>query len=301
MSSPDESRHDQQADRPDAGWGGSADETQVLPPGSYQRPSSAPSGPIADPGAPLFSGPTEQYTPMSGSSGTTNDDPATSYLTKQPDTGAQYGYGAPAYSDVEAAPPPTATYPPTPAVSPSAAPPYAPQGYPQAYVPVVASTPPVAPPAAAASSGSRVLAGFLSALIGLILVGGGLFLTARYGANVYTTLLQGVDTPKIADLILTGLGLVLLFGAVLLNSWSPWATAVPGVALAGLGAWAISTRSGLETVSDWSEKVLTRGELAVWHAAGWTLLLGLLLLGASIATAVARGAGRRAASPAPLT
>jgi hypothetical protein len=314
MSTPDGPRADS-TPRP---WDAPAsEETQVLPPGGYRpatggiansdpgetqvvRPQSAGIAatppPIADPSAPAESPslvkpdsaplPPEAFPHASRPA--TGDLDATTYLSRPVESGEPTGgWGAPAYSAADAAPPATSLYPPT-------TPPYAPAGYPQAYVPVAAV--PAAPASAApgpVTTGSRVLAGFVSAILGLLLVGGGGFLLARYGWRVYSEMLQTNASPRIADVVLALAGAVLILIAVILNGWSPWATIIPGIALTGLGAWGFVTMSGLRKLNDWSNHVLNHGEFTQWTASGWAVGLGLVLIGASIAAIMARAAGKR--------
>jgi len=171
------------------------------------------------------------------------------------------------------------------------APGYAPAGYPAAYAPPMMVPAPEAFAAAPVPIASRVGSGFLSVLIGLLLSAGGMYLVVKYGFSAAAQLQQGNNDLK--DSLLTTVGAVLLLAAVLANGWSPWATVIPGIGLSGIGGWALFSVSGLRTVSGWTTSVLSHDQLKAWHILGFTMLLGLVMLAASIACALARASGKR--------
>lgn len=175
-------------------------------------------------------------------------------------------------------------------VYPQSTPEYAPAGYPAAYAPATV----VPPPASAAvpeKPSSRVGPGFLSALIGLILVAGGTYLLLRFGYRAGVALAQGKVSRTDSGLGL--LGALLLFAATVLNGWSPWSTLLPGIALTGLGGWALFDARAFTRIGSWVRSVLDGGELANALITGIVLALGLVLLGSSVAALLARSGGKR--------
>ena len=175
-------------------------------------------------------------------------------------------------------------------VYPQSTPEYAPAGYPSAYAPATV----VPPPASAAipeKPSSRVGPGFLSALIGLILAASGTYLLVRFGFRAGVELAKG--NVSIRNSILGLLGALLLFAATVLNGWSPWSTLLPGIVLTGVGGWALFDANAFRRVGDWLRSVLDAGEVTNALITGFLLALGLVLLGASIATLLARSGGKR--------
>lgn len=200
---------------------------------------------------------------------------------------SRYAYAEPRYESESAA---TAVYPPI------SAPPYAPVGYPQQPVYTPSPIPTQVPPpatAVAVSGGNRGAAGLVCALIGLVLVAGGVYLAAKFGFQAAGARTAGEPTNwNRVGLAIGGAALLLLAAA--LNGWSGWATLIPGLALGGLGTWAFVSRSGLEHLDSWSNWILKDHELTGWNLTGFTMILGLVLLGASIGAFIARSGGRRA-------
>ncbi|GGM07222.1 hypothetical protein [Nakamurella endophytica] len=202
------------------------------------------------------------------------------------------GYGAPAYSSTSEPPGPSGYGAPT-QVFPAGQPGYAPAGHPQPYSAPAQSTripPPASPPPP--PPGSRATAAALSVILGLVLSAAGVYLLGKYGVRAEGSIVGGGNRSW-TDIILGAVGAVLLLLAVALNGWSAWATVLPGLVLAGFGAWAYFTRGGYDQLTRWTHFLFPNDEIRTWHAAGFTLLVGLLLLGASLAAGLARGAGRR--------
>ncbi|MDQ2825905.1 MAG: hypothetical protein M3Y04_02875 [Actinomycetota bacterium] len=175
-------------------------------------------------------------------------------------------------------------------VYPPSTPGYAPAGYPAAYAPPTAVPAPISS-AVVATPSSRVGPGFLAALIGLVLSAGGVYLAAKFGVAAAGDFSQ--DKTVIKDSGLASLGAVLLLLAVALNGWSPWATIIPGLALTGMGGWTLFSVSGANKFTDWTKSVFSAGQLSTWNIVGFSLILGLVLLGASIAATMARASGKR--------
>lgn len=255
---------DDRSDVPTKAWGdGGSDETQVVgpDPGSYDpSPSSA--------GIPLDR---EGPGPAPGGSAVVGP--------------LQPGW-SPSYSDQSAYPAPPATT----SVYPLSTPGYAPAGYPAAYAPAEV----VPPPASAqlpTKPSSRVGPGFLGFLIGLILTAGGIWLGAKYGIAAATAI-QG-RSIVVKDSVLATLGGILLLAAVVLNGWSPWATVIPGIALTGIGGWALFDTSAATRVSAWTKSLISENVSSAWHISGFTLILGLVLVAASVAATIARASGKR--------
>lgn len=138
---------------------------------------------------------------------------------------------------------------------------------------------------------SRWRAAVISALLGLVLVTAGLYLVGGFGARVFDAATNSWVAPT-SDLVLATTGAVCLFVAVLLNGWSPWATALPGVILTGVGVWSLVSIDGAGRVAAFIDGAVGRGELIVSGAHIVVLVIGLLLLGASAAVTIARSAGR---------
>ena len=156
--------------------------------------------------------------------------------------------------------------------------------------------------AAPAGSGkrtkSRAIAGLVSAVLGTLLVAGGLYLIGEFGFRIFDVMLNGGGQPSPWDIAWTSTGAGLIFVAVLLNGWSPWATLVPGIALTAAGVWSIAWYDGADRVASSIDRLFARPEMVVWGITGWMLVLGLMLLGAS--GAVDHRQGRRPAQ-APRT
>jgi hypothetical protein len=139
----------------------------------------------------------------------------------------------------------------------------------------------------------RAIAGLFSAILGTLLVGCGLYLIGEFGMNIFDAMLNGGGQPSGWDIAWTSVGAALIFVAVLLNGWSPWASLVPGAILTGFGVWSLAWYDGADRVASFIDELFTRPELVVWGITGWMLTLGLMLLGASFAVVIARAVGRR--------
>ncbi len=163
--------------------------------------------------------------------------------------------------------------------------------------PVSSTTGAVGTPAAAAGGTSaaprrsRARAAVICALLGLVLVTAGLYLVGEFGVRLLDAATT-VWTASTADIALATAGAVCLFAAVLLNGWSPWATALPGVLLTAAGVWSIVSVDGADRVAAIIDGALTRGDPLRPVLNAWVLVIGLLLLGASMAVTIARSAGR---------
>ena len=140
---------------------------------------------------------------------------------------------------------------------------------------------------------SRAIAGLVSAVLGLLLVGGGLYLIGEFGFRIFDVMLNVGGQPATWDIVWTSIGAALIFAAVLLNGWSPWATLLPGLLLSAAGIWSIAWYDGADRVATSIDRIFARPEMVVWGITGWLLVLGLLLVGASGAAIIARAAGRR--------
>jgi hypothetical protein len=152
---------------------------------------------------------------------------------------------------------------------------------------------PVAPVGGGKRTKSRAIAGLVSAIIGSLLVAGGLYLIGEFGFRIFDVMLNGGGQPSPWDIAWTSTGAGLIFIAVLLNGWSPWATLIPGIALTAAGVWSIAWYDGADRVASSIDRLFARPEMVVWGITGWLLVLGLMLLGASGAAIIARAAGRR--------
>ena len=210
------------------------------------------------------------------------------------------GYGSSGYGSTEAAPDDSSGdwgfgNPAATSVYPAAGrPAYAPAGYPAGPAEWAPEVPPVAPAASIElPPPSRVVAGVLGALLGLLLVALGLYLLVRFGAETVQVRRDQLRTPLLQPVLAT-VGAVLIAAAVALNGWSPWATLLPGIALTGAGGWAFFSSTGLERITSWTSFAFEDGRFSSWHLIGATLAFGLLMLGASLAATVARAGGRRA-------
>lgn len=149
------------------------------------------------------------------------------------------------------------------------------------------------PPPAAGPRGSRVLTGVTSAVVGALLVTAGLYLLGEFGIRTANELGATQGSASLTNILLTVVGAVMLFAAVLLNGWSLWATLLPGLALTAVGVWAVFTLDGAQRVAAAINQLFEGSQLVLWGALGWVLTIGLVLLGASGAAAVARATGRR--------
>lgn len=134
---------------------------------------------------------------------------------------------------------------------------------------------------------SPVLPAVTSGILGFLMVAAGVFLAAKFG---FAAAAAQIETGRTAfkQVMLTGLGGVLLLGAVALNGRSSWATLVPGLLLTGVGGWAFENPAGLHTAVRWTLPVFSDNQLSSWHLVGFTLILGLILLGSSASAAIAR-------------
>jgi hypothetical protein len=153
----------------------------------------------------------------------------------------------------------------------------------------VTSTPPVA--AEPERTSNRVGPAFICILAGILLTAGGMLLAGKYGIVAADNLTH--NSVVIKNSGLTTLGAILLLVAVLLNGWSPWATVIPGIVLTCVGGWALYDTSATVRVGRWTSSVLTTNQLAIWHHYGVTLAIGLMMLAASAAAAIARASGKR--------
>ena len=77
---------------------------------------------------------------------------------------------------------------------------------------------------------SRAIAGLVSASSACCWSAGGLYLIGEFGFRIFDVMLNGGGQPAGWDIAWTSTGAALIFVAVLLNGWSPWATLVPGLA-----------------------------------------------------------------------
>jgi len=156
---------------------------------------------------------------------------------------------------------------------------------------------PPGPPAAAADAAtrkprrSRARVAVISALLGVVLVGLGMYLIGGFGARLYDAT-TGSWVASTSDTVLAGTGALCLFVAVLLNGWSPWATAVPGAILTAIGVWSAVSVDGAGRVSTLVDDAVGRGDLILSGVHILILVIGLLLLGASGAVTIARSSGR---------
>ena len=134
---------------------------------------------------------------------------------------------------------------------------------------------------------SPVVPAVASSVLALLLVGAGVFLAAKFG---FAAAAAQIETGRTAfnQVVLTGLGGLLLLAAVALNGWSSWATLIPGLLLTGVGGWAFENPAGLHTAAHWTQSVFADNQLTSWHLVGFTLTLGLVLLGASAGASIAR-------------
>jgi hypothetical protein len=139
----------------------------------------------------------------------------------------------------------------------------------------------------------RTVAGLFSAVLGTLLVGTGLYLIGEFGMGIFQAMLNGGGQPSGWDITWTSVGAALIFVAVLLNGWSPWATLIPGAALTAGGVWSLAWYDGADRVASFIDQLFARPEMVVWGITGWMLVLGLMLLGASFAVVIARAVGRR--------
>jgi hypothetical protein len=188
---------------------------------------------------------------------------------------------------------PSGAYPsdPFPAYSESAATP--------TYVPPAVENQRPAAPIGGRQTKSRAVAALVSAALGTLLVGGGLYLIGEFGFRIFEVMLNNGGQPSPWDIAWTSTGAALIFAAVLLNGWSPWATLLPGLALTAAGVWSLAWYDGADRVATFIDRLFARPEMVVWGITGWLLVLGLLLVGASGAAIIARAAGRRRGRPVP--
>jgi hypothetical protein len=168
-------------------------------------------------------------------------------------------------------------------------------GYAVPSLEAVRPTPP--PPVAGKQTKSRAVAALVSAVLGTLLVGGGLYLIGEFGFRIYDVMLNVGGQPSPWDIAWTSTGAGLIFIAVLLNGWSPWATLLPGLALTGAGIWSIAWYDGADRVATFVDQMFARPEMVLWGVTGWMLVIGLVLVGASGAAIIARAAGRRRGRP----
>ena len=172
--------------------------------------------------------------------------------------------------------------------------------YPEAaptYIPAAPELGPVPPPVGGRQTRSRAIAGLVSAAIGTLLIAGGLYLVGEFGFRIFDAMLNGGGRPGAWDIVWTSVGAVLIFAAVLLNGWSPWATLPAGLGLTAAGIWSIAWYDGADHVATTIDRLFARPEMVVWGITGWLLVLGLILTAASGAAVIARAAGRRRGLP----
>lgn len=177
-----------------------------------------------------------------------------------------------------------ASYPSTYGVSDSASP---------TYVPAPGSDVRDEPRPTGRQTKQRAVAGLFSAILGTLLVGTGLYLVGEFGMGIFQAMLNGGGQPSGWDITWTSVGAALIFVAVLLNGWSPWATLIPGAVLTAAGVWSLAWYDGADRVASFVDQMFARPEMVVWGITGWMLVLGLMLLGASFAVVIARAVGRR--------
>ncbi len=171
-------------------------------------------------------------------------------------------------------------------------------GRPTTYAPSVpADADESEPPTSARRTKSRAIAGLISGVLGLAMVAGGLYLLGEFGFRVYDAMINQLGQPAGWDIAFTATGAALLFVAVLLNGWSPWATLIPGLALTAAGIWSLATYDGADRVATFVDGVFARPEMVLWGITGWMLAIGLTLLGASLSAVIARAVGRRRGRP----
>ncbi|SDO16650.1 hypothetical protein SAMN04515671_4572 [Nakamurella panacisegetis] len=268
MNAPEDDRRDTPAS-----WGDySSEDTQIVHPGAggsdrsavgpdaqaepFSHPTSAANPPVDDR--------TQVVTPVSG------DDPA----------------WKPSYtpaSDYSSQPTMTSVFPPS-------TPGYAPAGHPAAYAPPAqVAAPTTSTPEAVPSS--RVRPAFLTALIGLVLSAGGVYLGVKYGIAAAAD--RGANLSVLKHASMAAAGAVLLFAALALNGWSPWATVIPGIGLTGIGGWTLFSASGLAHVNNWTKWAFSGQQFNAWNVAGFTLIVGVMMLAASVAATLARASGKR--------
>lgn len=139
----------------------------------------------------------------------------------------------------------------------------------------------------------RAIAGLFSAILGTLLVGCGVYLIGEFGMGIFDVMLHGNGQPSGWDIAWTSVGAALIFVAVLLNGWSPWATLIPGAILTATGVWSLAWYDGADRVASFVDQTFARPEMVVWGITGWLLVLGLMMLGASFSVVIARAVGRR--------
>jgi hypothetical protein len=152
-------------------------------------------------------------------------------------------------------------------------------------------------PAGGKRTKARAWAALISAVIATLLVAGGLYLIGEFGLRIFDVMLKTGGQPETWDIVWTSTGAALIFVAVLLNGWSPWATLPAGIVLTGAGVWSLAWYDGADRVASTIDQLFARPEMVVWGITGWLLILGLMLLGSSGAVIIARAAGRRRGRP----
>jgi len=273
------------SERPTTAWGDAGtEETQVVRPQSDA--SGQPVGAGATPVNPSYGGPGERNRQTESDTaqrpGVENSAGDADAVPGNAGSGGWSTYSdRPQYSGDSTM---TSVYPQ------SEQPGYAPAGQPGGYAPATAVA---APPAAAAPerTSNRVAPAFLCALAGILLTAGGMLLLGRYGIPAGSALTR--NSVDVKDSLLATIGAVLVLGAVVLNGWSPWATVIPGLVLTGIGGWALYDTRATVRGSRWTNSVLTTNQLTIWHVSGVTLTVGLMMLAASAAAAIARASGKR--------
>ncbi len=165
------------------------------------------------------------------------------------------------------------------------------------YIPAAPELGPEPPPVNGKQTKSRAVAGLISAAVGTLLVAGGLYLVGEFGFRIFDVMLNLGGRPAPWDIVWTSVGAVLIFAAVLLNGWSPWATLPAGLGLTAAGIWSIAWYDGADRVATAIDRMFARPEMVVWGITGWLLVLGLILTAASGAAVIARAAGRRRGVP----
>jgi hypothetical protein len=275
------------ADEPTVSFGGgAADDTQAVRPssGGYGAGSPPPDLRKLDRDDPDLGAP-------SVPSSTRSDDRPDPFSAPMPAVTPEPAYGADRSSSWSAEPDDSRSAGPSvTSVYPQSTPEYAPAGYPAAYAPTTVVPPPTSSQVPEKPS-SRVGPGFLSAILGLILTAGGLYLLVRFGYRAGLSLTKGDVSIRNSGLGL--LGALLLFVATILNGWSFWSTLLPGIALTGLGGWALFDANAYGRIGGWVRSIFDGNDLTNALVTGFLLSLGLVLLGASLAALLARSGGKR--------
>lgn len=160
-----------------------------------------------------------------------------------------------------------------------------------------AMTPPpttniVLPPVRMPRAEPRVAINLLGALVGLLLVGGGLILLLLFNRQM----LPEPGRPDVLAVALTIAGCVVIAVAALLAAWASWGPILPGLLLTGVSVWAMVTvgpHSGSSYIAGGTRWLFSEGQLAALCANGTGLTIGLLLLLSGVAAVLLRAGVRR--------